>query len=250
MNASLRIASYNIHKGFSYFNRRMIIHELRDQLRALHADVVFLQEVQGSHIGHEQHWHNWPSVPQHEFLADQVWANHVYGKNAIYAAGHHGNAILSRYPIVGSENLDVSAHAFESRGLLHAQIAIPQFAQPVHLMCVHLALFERSRRHQLHLLQQRIHDSVPDTAPLIVAGDFNDWRGRAGRDFAAGMELQEAFVSAHGQTAKSFPAHFPVLSLDRIYVRGWRVMEAQVVRVTGGLHRSDHAALTATLVAV
>ena len=43
----LRICTYNIHKGFSQFNRRMVIHDLRDRLRSLDADIVFLQEVQG-----------------------------------------------------------------------------------------------------------------------------------------------------------------------------------------------------------
>ncbi|MEO6146709.1 MAG: EEP domain-containing protein, partial [Sulfuriferula sp.] len=47
MSTVLRVASYNIHKGFSHFNRRMVIHELRERLRALSADIVFLQEVQG-----------------------------------------------------------------------------------------------------------------------------------------------------------------------------------------------------------
>jgi len=249
MNPSLQIASYNIHKGFSCLNQRMVIHDLRDRLRAIHADVVFLQEVQGSHAGHAQRWQNWPSAPQHEFLADQVWGDYAYGKNAVYTNGHHGNAILSRYPIVASENLDVSAHAFESRGVLHAQIAVPDLAEPVHLMCVHLALFERSRRHQLSILQQRVRESVPDTAPLIIAGDFNDWRGREGRHFAEDLGLQEAFTSMHGQTAKSFPARLPLLSLDRIYVRGWQVTGARVLRASDGLHRSDHAALVATLVA-
>ena len=247
MTKSLQIASYNIHKGFSHFNQRMVIHDLRDRLRALNADVVFLQEVQGSHLGHAQRWQHWPSAPQYEFLADQVWSDFAYGQNAVYDHGHHGNAILSRYPIVASENLDVSAHAFESRGLLHAQIAVPGLAQSVHLMCVHLALFERSRRRQLTMLQQRVHESVPDAAPLIIAGDFNDWRGRAGRDFAADLGLQEAFVSVHGRTAKSFPAHLPLLSLDRIYVRGWTVTNAQVLQASDGWHSSDHAALVATL---
>jgi endonuclease/exonuclease/phosphatase family metal-dependent hydrolase len=43
MNSSLQIVSYNIHKGFSCLNQRMVIHDLRDRLRAVHADVVFLQ---------------------------------------------------------------------------------------------------------------------------------------------------------------------------------------------------------------
>ncbi len=247
MTESVKIASYNIHKGFSHFNQRMVIHDLRERLRALNADVVFLQEVQGSHLGHAQRWLHWPSAPQYEFLADQVWPDFAYGQNAVYDHGHHGNAILSRYPIVASENLDVSAHAFESRGLLHAQIEVPGLAQPVHLICVHLALFEHSRRRQLTMLQQRVREYVPDGAPLIIAGDFNDWRGHAGRDFAAGLGLQEAFVSVHGSTAKSFPAHLPLFALDRIYVRGWTVSSAQVLKARDGWHSSDHAALVATL---
>ena len=47
MIRKLRVATLNIHKGLSHFNRRMVIHELRDGLRALDPDVVFLQEVQG-----------------------------------------------------------------------------------------------------------------------------------------------------------------------------------------------------------
>jgi endonuclease/exonuclease/phosphatase family metal-dependent hydrolase len=247
MTKSIRVVSYNIHKGFTHFNRRMVIHDLRERLRSLHADVVFLQEVQGSHATHAGRWHDWPNEPQYEFLADAVWSDFAYGKNSVYDHGHHGNAILSRYPIVASENLDVSAHVFESRGLLHAQISVPELAEPVHLMCVHLALFEHSRQRQLAMLKKRVRETVPETSPLIIAGDFNDWRGHAGRDFATELGLEEAFVSVHGQTAKSFPAHFPLLSLDRIYVRGWHVVDAQVLQAGDGWHLSDHAALLATL---
>ena len=43
----LRVLTLNIHKGLSYFNRRMVIHELREGLQTLDPDLVFLQEVQG-----------------------------------------------------------------------------------------------------------------------------------------------------------------------------------------------------------
>ena len=118
----LSIATWNIHKGFSQFNRRMVVHELRERLRVLDADIVFLQEVQGRHEHHAAMHENWPSEPQHEFLAADVWASHAYGSNMVYDHGHHGNAVLSRFPIVAHENLDISAHAFESRGLLHCAI--------------------------------------------------------------------------------------------------------------------------------
>lgn len=37
----LHIATYNIHKGFSQFNRRMVVHDLRDRLRVLNPDIIF-----------------------------------------------------------------------------------------------------------------------------------------------------------------------------------------------------------------
>ena len=118
----LNIATYNIHKGFSRFNRRMVMHELRDRLRELNADIVFLQEVQGENIRNVQRHKHYPVIPHHEFLAGQIWPYHAYGKNAVYTNGHHGNAVLSRYPISQWENLDISTHRFESRGLLHCEI--------------------------------------------------------------------------------------------------------------------------------
>ena len=126
----LHIATYNIHKGFSYFNHRLVLHELRDQLRALGTDIIFLQEVVGEHSKHASRFVSWPNISQHEFLADSVWQDFAYGKNAVYDEGHHGNAILSRFPIVSWENEDISSHRFENRGLLHCELSIPALAAP------------------------------------------------------------------------------------------------------------------------
>jgi len=43
----LKVLTLNIHKGLSHFNRRMVIHDLREGLQSLDPDLVFLQEVQG-----------------------------------------------------------------------------------------------------------------------------------------------------------------------------------------------------------
>ena len=69
---ALHVTTFNIHKGFSQFNRRMMVHELRERLRHLNPDIVFLQEVQGLHLGHAESHGNWPSEPQYEFLAEDV----------------------------------------------------------------------------------------------------------------------------------------------------------------------------------
>ena len=243
----LRIATYNIHKGLTHFNRRMMVHELRDTLRLLDLDIVFLQEVLGQHQHHASRFHNWPEEPQYEFLADQVWKDYAYGRNAVYDHGHHGNAILSRYPIVRAENQDISHHQLERRGLLHCEIALPGEARRLHCICVHLALVERSRRYQIGALIERIQHLVPQRDPLIVAGDFNDWRNLGGRRLREEIGLKEAFRDHHGRVARSYPCTLPVLRLDRIYARGFAIDHAEVHHGLPWSRLSDHAALSAHL---
>jgi endonuclease/exonuclease/phosphatase family metal-dependent hydrolase len=156
VSRNLHVVTYNIHKGLSLFNRKVVIHELRDRLRTLGADIVFLQEVLGTHERHAERYLGWPAEPQYEFLADTVWADFAYGRNAVYDHGHHGNAILSRFPIQNWVNQDVSSHRFERRGLLHCQVGVPGWDTPLHCVCVHLALTARGRSRQLERLRQRI----------------------------------------------------------------------------------------------
>ena len=248
MTDTLHIATYNIHKGFSFFKRRLVIHELRDHLRTLNADLVFLQEVVGDHKRHAHRYHNWPAQPQCEFLADSIWTDFAYGKNSVYDAGHHGNAILSRFPIVRWDNKDISEHRFESRGLLHCEVDIPGWEAKLHCVCVHLGLMANHRSSQLRALQQHIEQLVPYAAPLIVAGDFNDWAHHTKYGLARSLGLKEVFEHTSGRPARSFPARLPVLRLDRIYVRGFNVKQARVHHGHAWARISDHAALTSTIV--
>ncbi len=242
----ISIATYNIHKGFSLFNRRFVLHELRERLRELNADIVFLQEVQGAHF-RDVHREAGHAHPQHEFLAHEIWPHHAYGKNSVYDAGHHGNAILSRYPILSWHNQDISAHRFENRGVLHCELALPRSGVGLHCLCVHLGLSARGRSQQFTALVERIRRLVPDDAPLIIAGDFNDWNNRARSLLAQELGLREVFEVGGGALARSYPAGFPILRLDRIYVRGLNVKGASVHAKYPWNKISDHAALSANL---
>jgi endonuclease/exonuclease/phosphatase family metal-dependent hydrolase len=248
---TLRVVTFNIRKGFSHVNGgRVVVHEVRDGLRALRPDIVFLQEVQGTHERRAASFENWPAQPQYEFLADAVWPEYAYGKNAVYDKGHHGNAILSRFPIVSWDNQDVSAYAFESRGLLHCELNVPAWEQTLHCVNVHLGLFARGREWQLLALRERIEALVPHDAPLIIAGDFNDWRRRGHMTLSGRLKLSEAFEAMSGRPARSFPSAFPLLRLDRIYCRGFQVQHTHVYRGRHWRRMSDHAALAATLTRV
>lgn len=247
MTQAIRVVTYNIHKGFSQFNQRVVLHDLRDQLHAMSADVVFLQEVVGAHELHPERHENYPDQPQYEFLADSIWEEFAYGKNAVYPEGHHGNAILTRFPIAEWVNVDVSAHRFEQRGLLHCVVNVPDWDQPLHCICVHFGLFAHGRRKQLSALRDRIESLVPPHAPLIIAGDFNDWRIEACDTLAHQMHLKEVFGATHGLPARSYPSALPLFRLDRIYVRGLRVSAAEVHSGRPWSKISDHAALSATV---
>ena len=80
LQTKLKVLTYNIHKGFSVGNRRFVLHEIKEALRHIDADIVFLQEIQGEHRHRMNHVENWPNSSQFEFLADQVWHHHAYGK--------------------------------------------------------------------------------------------------------------------------------------------------------------------------
>lgn len=242
---SLKIITLNAHKGFTVFNRRFILHELRTAIRGVGADLVFLQEVLGSHDGHSARFANWPDHPQYEFLADTIWPQHAYGQNAVYPHGHHGNALLSRFPIVHSENRDVSVAGPEKRGLLHCVMDIPGRSVMLHALCVHLGLRENDRQLQLDLMCQIIDAEIPDGAPLVIAGDFNDWRRRASDILLRRARLKEAFQSLKGSLPRTFPARLPLLRLDRIYTRNVQVEKARVLTGRPWSHLSDHAPLVA-----
>lgn len=237
---TLRVLTVNVHKGFSPLNRRYVLPELREAVRSHHADIVFLQEVLGSHNRHASRHPGWSPLPQYEFLADSLWPMYAYGRNAVYPDGEHGNALLSKFPILDHRNLDVSVEGSEQRGLLHSVLALPG-GQSLHTVCVHLGLDERQRNQQLQLLC-RLLDELPADAPVVVAGDFNDWRQRAD-NLLASSGLVEVFTQHFGAPAKSFPARWPLLRLDRIYLRNARAQAPEVMSRKPWSHLSDHLPL-------
>ncbi|MFN8392433.1 MAG: endonuclease/exonuclease/phosphatase family protein [Bdellovibrionota bacterium] len=245
--SAISILSYNIHKGFSAGKRRFVLREMKEAIGTLAPDIVFLQEVHGEHRGHAERIADWPKNPQAEFFAEALWPHFAYGKNRAYVDGHHGNALLSRYPIRTWQNVDVSAHRFEGRGLLHAEIDVPGLVDPLHAVCVHLGLSQVERRYQIQQIVRLVKEEIPSNGPLVVAGDFNDWSLRASKVLARTLHAHEIFKRHGGRHARTFPSFFPVLHLDRVYVRGFGVEKTQVLsgKVWGKL--SDHAALFAVL---
>jgi endonuclease/exonuclease/phosphatase family metal-dependent hydrolase len=242
----MRVATYNIHKGVvrELFGLHHIsrVHELRARLHQLDADLIFLQEVQGRHERHASRFEHWPREPQDQFLAKSPTLRHIfetaYGRNATYLHGHHGNALLSRFPIVHLENRDFSDHALEQRGVLHC--AVEMDGRTMHCFVVHFGLLARSRQRQTDALIDWIERAVPHGQPLLIAGDFNDWRDRLSRRLSQALQVSEVLGGA-----RTFPALMPWLRMDRIYYRGLACRQAGVLRGRSWARLSDHAPLLA-----
>jgi endonuclease/exonuclease/phosphatase family metal-dependent hydrolase len=132
-----------------------------------------------------------------------------------------------------------------SRSLLHSTIQLPGSTPQIHIICVHLGLFERERRKQLDILAERINSHVPFNDPLIIGGDFNDWRSRAERHLHDDLGVKEVFKVFHGTHARSFPAWLPMFSMDRIYYRGLEVVQCHRLHGKPWNRMSDHTPLLA-----
>ena len=208
-------------------------------------DRTSLQEIIGAHASHPLRYPRWPDAAQYEFLADTIWPAHAYGRNAVYPEGHHGNALMSMFPIVSVRNHEIRHRRHETRGLLHCVIQWP--GQTIHAICVHLSLRAAQRHEEVQRLCRLIDEEIPQQAPLIVAGDFNDWGFGAHRRLQGCSPLREVFIATQRRAARTYPARLPLLPLDRIYVRHLQVRKLAVLRTRPWSRLSDHAALYAEL---
>jgi endonuclease/exonuclease/phosphatase family metal-dependent hydrolase len=233
----LRIVTYNIHKGVQGFGprKRLEIHNLGHAVEQFDADIVCLQEVRKVHRKEATHFAHWPQEAQADFLAPAGYEA-VYRTNAYTRHGEHGNALLSRWPVLSQQHEDISDHRFEQRGLLHVQVQA--HGQFVHVIVLHLGLIRASRLRQLQKLRAFIQREVPMHAPLVVAGDFNDWGPMVSGPLGElGLQMQSE------KSTPTFPSRLPLVQLDHVYARGLRRVEQQVPRGYIWGRMSDHLPL-------
>jgi endonuclease/exonuclease/phosphatase family metal-dependent hydrolase len=237
----LKVATYNIHKGVRGAGpaKRLEIHALREGVQRLNADLVCLQEVRAHHQGDARRFHrHWPSRPQADYLAPDGYEV-AYRSNAYTKGGEHGNALLSRFPVLEVAHHDVSDHRLEQRGLLHA--SIEWAGEPLHVLVLHLGLFHGSRVRQVEALGRYLAASVPERSRLLVAGDFNDWREQLD------PAMQRLGLARSSGGSRTFPARAPLFALDRVYLRGLRAVGAEVPRGVLWARMSDHLPLIVEL---
>ncbi|MGQ0708211.1 MAG: endonuclease/exonuclease/phosphatase family protein [Rhodoferax sp.] len=240
MTALLRVATYNIHKGVRGVGplKRLEIHNLGHAIAQLDADIVCLQEVRG-HNRHEarRFARDWPEQAQADYLCPADY-HAVYRTNAVTRHGEHGNALLSRWPVLGHRHEDMSDHRFEQRGLLHVELQVRQ--QRVHVIVVHLGLIRSSRVRQLAQLARYVQREIAPHDALVVAGDFNEWD-----DWVEHALLRVGLRCFGPVQALTFPARLPLVQLDHVYARGLRPVGQWIPRGALWSRMSDHLPLVA-----
>ncbi len=240
-HTTLRVATWNIHKGVRGLgpNRRLEIHDMVHAVEQFDADIICLQEVRRVNRKEAGYFTRWPELPQADYLAPEGYEA-VYRTNAHTRHGEHGNALLSRWPVISHQHEDMSDHRFEQRGLLHSEVLVQDAS--VHVIVVHLGLIAASRTRQLAQLSKFIEREIPKKATLLVAGDFNSplapikWAQEA-------MKHRANATVPIAERTPTFPSRLPLLQLDHVFARHAQPTGSHVPRGAIWSRMSDHLPL-------
>ncbi|QKT04076.1 endonuclease/exonuclease/phosphatase family protein [Ectothiorhodospiraceae bacterium 2226] len=224
------VATYNVHRCIGRDGRRDPA-RVAQVIRELRAPIVGLQEVETVFSGE-------PDQHQLNFLSEATGMAAIPGPTFFRTDGHYGNVLLTNADVADIRRHDVSVARREPRGILDVDLELG--GHRLRVLNLHLGLSWRERDRQISKLEDLVHEPRPE--PLVVMGDFNEWWPWSPRLH----RLHKRF--GHRTDMRTFPARWPLLSLDRIWVRpaalvrGAEVCKSRLARVA-----SDHLPLRVEL---
>jgi endonuclease/exonuclease/phosphatase family metal-dependent hydrolase len=231
----MRLLSYNIHKGIGGRDRRYRIERVVAVIEAEDPDLVCLQEVDRG-VRRTRHDDQPGKLAEALRVSASLYQLNAHRKRG----GGYGNLVLSRWPFRKTHQVSLRMKRRKPRGAQLAEVETPE--GPLQLVHWHLGLAERERHWQVgHLLEHPLFRES-DGLPVLIVGDFNDWRNT----LAHGPFARHGFhqVTAPRSRFRSFPANFPVLSLDKAFCRGpVEVRQARIVHSPMARAASDHLPL-------
>jgi endonuclease/exonuclease/phosphatase family metal-dependent hydrolase len=237
-SVSVRIVTYNIHKCVGIDRRRSVARIAR-VIEETDADVVALQEVvrRETPTHHRDDHHD-----QARALASLLGMTLVAGPAYKERWGEYGNVVLTRLPVVGQANFDISHPRREPRACMRVDLELA--AGPLHFYNTHLGTSLSERHAQSRRLAEVdiLLGSHPER-PQVLVGDFNDWFPSA-----ASRLLGDHLHDVTRRLRPTYPVIVPFLRLDKVYVNGHvrcrhiEVHTSRLARVA-----SDHAPIVATV---
>lgn len=233
----MRVVTYNIRKGKGADGRSNIgMDQLGREISRYEADLVLCQEVFHCARG---------GASQSEHLAEVMGLQACYGQNKVRDVGHHGNSTFTRLQVESFQNFDISTNRIERRGALYVRLVCDDV--PLHVLNVHLGLNRWQRLTQMRRIADLIAHKAKAGEPVLLAGDFNDWRRELDRLIVGELGFHNAHGDHAPDAARTWHARRPVFSLDRIYTRNLAVTSASRPIGEPWSTLSDHLPLVAEL---
>jgi len=222
------VCTYNIHswvgRGRRY-NPQLTLKVLAE----VGADIYALQEFHSS--AHE-------SGDFVTWIGRETGLHPIPGPTLLRQERPYGNVVLTRFPPRDIQRMDISVPSHEPRGVLDVRLRGLPF--PTRIVATHLGLGPAERRTQMMALLELFKEHSQGVS--ILMGDLNEW-------FLWGKPLQW-LRNEFGQTPEpaTFPARFPFLALDRIWVHPLQALiHIQVHDTPLAREASDHLPLKATI---
>jgi endonuclease/exonuclease/phosphatase family metal-dependent hydrolase len=231
----INVLSYNIHHGEGV-DRKLDLERIAGVIRSVSPDVVALQEV-------DYRTERTNRVDQPAELARLTKMQVVFEKNIEFQGGEYGNAVLSRLPVAGHNNVHLpSFDNGEQRGVLTVELKMNEGGESLLFLCTHLD--HRSNGRERLASAKQINALIRERGdiPAILAGDLN-----ATRDSEVLRVFEEQWQLASQTELPTVPVAEPGRQIDFILFRPshrWSVVETRVLEEAVA---SDHRAVFATL---
>jgi endonuclease/exonuclease/phosphatase family metal-dependent hydrolase len=223
----IRVASYNTHGGIGR-DGHFVPKRIAGVLSELDADVIALQEVENRATGFDML----------NYLKQETQFEAIAGPTLLRNGADYGNGLLTRFRVISVQRIDLCVDRCEPRGALDVELDCS--GTPMRVLATHLGLRPAERREQIQRLLRVLEGDRP--LPTILTGDINEW-------FLWGRPLRWLHKHFEQTPARAtFPARYPVLALDRIWVKPRTLLRNIAVHSTP-LARiaSDHLPLKAEL---
>lgn len=189
----LRIASYNVHSCCGADGKKDA-QRIVQVIQECGCDTVGLQEVDY----------------RLDYIAHKLGMEPVPGLTLERHDGPFGNALLTRRKVLGVRRLGFTYSRREPRNALDVEIEVA--GEPVRVIVTHLGLWPAERRYQVKRILNLIKDT-PTCERVVVLGDINEW-------LPYGRPLRWMHgLFGRSPAERSFPARWPLVALDRVWVR-------------------------------
>jgi len=221
---TLRILAYNTHHGEG-LDGRLDLERIARVIRSVDPDVVALQEI-------DRKVERTGGVDQARIYGELTGLTPLFGAFMPYQGGQYGMALLSRYPILESENVRLPPGA-EPRTTLAARIHLAPSGREVWIAGIHFYRTEEERLAQAEGATAFFRDVEN---PVFLVGDFNSFVGGP-----ILTTLEKAWWRPEKEGSPlTFPANRPEREIDFILTPPQSRVRVLEYRVLDETVASDH----------